>query len=163
MSQCLETGLSSRTDVRDLRFLPAVEMTEWPAEKMLSALRHSLSREKRLGLNSIKARCVINGAASLALLADIVSLKEDIGPRCRGGLRAGYPSHKSSTGRRTLRWRPAPYRPTLTRVSVSLDSRRRARFHTIRSPSFLCRVHRSGRSRVSLFPPRPETEDLLEY
>jgi hypothetical protein len=27
-------------------FLPAVEMTEWPAEKMLSALRHSLPKER---------------------------------------------------------------------------------------------------------------------
>src|SRR5205807_9944423 len=57
---------------------------------------------------------------------------------------------------------PAANRATLTRVSVSLDSRRRARFHTSRSPSFRCRAHRSARSRASPFPPRPEAEDLSE-
>jgi hypothetical protein len=35
-------GVSSRTDVRDLRFLPAVEMTEGSTEMMLSILPHSL-------------------------------------------------------------------------------------------------------------------------
>ena len=56
----------------------------------------------------------------------------------------------------------AAHRPTSTRVSVSLDSRWRARFHTSRSPSFLCRLHRSGRSQAWPFPPRRETADLSE-
>src|SRR5918994_5952922 len=46
VSQRLKIGLSSRTNVRDLRFLPAVEMTEGPTGAMFPVLRHSLRRER---------------------------------------------------------------------------------------------------------------------
>src|SRR4030095_3923030 len=46
VSQCVASGLSSRTDVRDLRFLPAVEMTEGPMQSIFLVLRHSLQGEK---------------------------------------------------------------------------------------------------------------------
>jgi hypothetical protein len=48
VSQGIGTVLSSRTNVRDLRFLPAVEMTERLAEAMFfSILRHSLPSERK--------------------------------------------------------------------------------------------------------------------
>jgi hypothetical protein len=55
VSQGIGTVLSSRTNVRDLRFLPeftvslaeGVEMTERLAEAMFSILRYSLSSERK--------------------------------------------------------------------------------------------------------------------
>ena len=51
VSQRLKIGLSSRTNVRDLRFLPAVEMTEGPTGAMFPVLRRSLQGEKERFLN----------------------------------------------------------------------------------------------------------------
>ena len=50
VSQCVASGLSSRTDVSDLRFLPAVEMTEGPMQSIFLVLRHSLWEACRYGL-----------------------------------------------------------------------------------------------------------------
>jgi hypothetical protein len=47
VSQRLKTGLSSRTNVRDLRFLPVVEMTEGPTDTMFPVLRHTVSSGAR--------------------------------------------------------------------------------------------------------------------
>jgi hypothetical protein len=49
-----ESGLSSRTDVRDLRFLPAVEMTERPTGTMYSVFRHRLKGAVKFGLDKRK-------------------------------------------------------------------------------------------------------------